>query len=168
MLTEVFNSPWLQRILKGGHRLFPSAKRQRLPVTKGVLEKITAVVPQCKDDINYDTAFKTAWAGFLRVGEFTCTLQEVKSRAFIKTGLTRSDITFAEGDGYAILRLKRSKTDINHQGVEIMLAAVDSPLCPVRALCRLFADDPQPSHAPLFSINGESFTRKSVIDTLHR
>lgn len=168
MSTEVFNSLWLQRVLKGGQRLFPSVKRQRLPVTRGVLEKITAVVPQGKDDTNYDTAFKTAWAGFLRVGEFTYTLQEAKSRSFPETGLTRSDITFAEGNGYAILRLKRSKTDVNHQGVEIMLAAVDSPLCPVRALRRLFAENPQPPDAPLFSTKGGSFTRKSVIDTLHR
>ena len=117
--------------------------------------------------MNYDTAFKTAWAGFLQVGEFTYTQQDLKSKAFKDTGLTRSDITFAEDDGYAILRLKRSKTDINHQGVEIMLAAVNNSLCPVQALHRLVMEDSQPPDAPLFSNKGGHFTRKSVIDTLH-
>ena len=55
--------------------------------------------------MNYDTAFKTAWAGFLRVGEFTYTQQDLKSKAFKDTGLTRSDITFAEDNEYAILCL---------------------------------------------------------------
>lgn len=168
MPTESFNSPWLQGIIKGGQRLFPSTKRQRFPVTKGILERITSLMSTDNiDNINYSTAFKTAWAGFLRVGEFTYTQAELKSKAFKETGLTRSDIIFAEDNSYAILRLKRSKTDINHQGVEIMLAAVNNSVCPVRALQRLFTEDPQLPHAPLFTIQGGPFTRKAVIDILH-
>ena len=64
--------------------------------------------------MNYDTAFKTAWADFLQVNKFTYTQQNLKSKAFKDTELTQSDITFAENDKYAILCLKRSKTDINH------------------------------------------------------
>ena len=64
--------------------------------------------------MNYDTAFKTAWADFLWVGKFIYTQQNLKSKVFKDTELTQSDITFAENNEYAILCLKRSKTDINH------------------------------------------------------
>ena len=78
-----------------------------------------------------------------------------------------ADITFAENNEYAILCLKRSKTDINYQGVEIMLTAANNSLCSVQALCRLVTEDSQPPDAPLFSNKGRHFTRKSVINTLH-
>ena len=78
-----------------------------------------------------------------------------------------ADITFAENNEYAILCLKRSKTDINYQGVEIMLTAANNSLCSVQALRRLVTEDSQPPDAPLFSNKGGYFTRKSVINTLH-
>lgn len=82
--------------------------------------------------------------------------------------LTRSDITFCENDQYATLRLKRSKTNANHTRVLIMLAATTSPYCPVLALCSLFTHDPQSTSSSLFILNNLSFTRRSVIDQLHR
>jgi hypothetical protein len=70
------------------------------------------------------TACKVTWAGFLRSGEFTYSLKDQPgSHDFINTKLTRSDITFDECYEYAILRLKRSKTDTNHKGIGIILAA---------------------------------------------
>ena len=168
MSTEAFDSLWLQQIIRGGHWLFLSFKWQCLSVTKAVLKRITAVIPYFTENMNYDTAFKTAWAGFLWVNKFTYTQQNLKSKAFKDTELTQSDITFAENDEYAILHLKRSKTDINHQGVEIMLTAVNNSLCSVQTLRRLVMKDSQPPDAPLFSNKGGHFTRKSVIDTLHR
>lgn len=47
------------------------------------------------------------------------------------------------------LRVKRSKTDVNHSRVLIMLAATNQPNCPVTALRKLFIQDPQAAHAPL-------------------
>ena len=92
-----------------------------------------------------------AWAGFLRSGEFTYSQKDlVSSRNFVNTKLTRSDITFDESSEYAILRLKRSKTDYDHKGVEIVLAATHDEICPVTALQDLFAVDKQPPSAPLF------------------
>ncbi len=55
-----------------------------------------------------DTAFKVAWAGFMRKGELRYTAAEAKKVMFAETSLTRSDISFADGDQYAILRLKQS------------------------------------------------------------
>lgn len=78
----------------------------------------------------------------MRLGEITYTEQEKQSPSFKDLHLIRSDITFSESDQYAILRLKRSKTDAKHTGVLIMLAATNSPCCPVQTLRRLFTYDP--------------------------
>ena len=80
--------------------------------------------------------------------ELTYTAAEAKNATFAETGLTRSDISFAEGDQYAILRLKRSKTDTEYTGVQIILAATGKPTCPVAALRRLFIQDPRPPTLP--------------------
>lgn len=104
-------------IIKGGRRLFPSKKRNSLPITKNILEKITQDEPLTVTDVNIDTAFKVAWAGFMRMEELTYTAAEAKKATLSETGLTRSDISFVEGDQYAILRLKQSKTDTEHSGV---------------------------------------------------
>lgn len=102
------------------------------------------------------------------MGEITYTNAEPQTRTFVDTKLTRSDITFSDEDQHAILRLKRSKTDLNHTGVEIILAATRDATCPVTALRMLFTRDPQHHTAPLFRLTGRStaFSRKQVLDIL--
>ena len=126
------------------------------------------MTPISIEDLNIDTAFKVAWAGFLRMGELTYTSAEAQAQTFVDNKLTRSDINFSEGDQHAILRLKRSKTHVNHTGVEIILAATNDKTCPVTALRTLFIRDPQPRTAPLFRLTGHStaFARKPVTDIL--
>ena len=168
LLTTGFTSPRIDRILAGARFLFPHVKKERLPITKHVLEKITRIPSRSLAEINIDTAFKVAWAGFLRMGEITYTENEAQSSTFVDIGLTRSDITFSDGDQHAILRLKRSKTDVHHTGVEIILAATHDQTCPVTALRKLYSEDPQPRSAPLFRRTGKStaFTRKYVLENL--
>lgn len=166
MSLEVFDAPRLAWIIKGGKRLYPSHKKNRLPVTKDILERITYKDPQTIDEVNIDTAFKVAWAGFMRLGEITYTETEVKKPSFIQTRLTRSDISFAEGNQYATLRLKRSKTDTEHTGVQIILAASHDTACPVSALKKLFLQDPMPPTAPLFRLLSGAFSRHNVVDIL--
>lgn len=120
-----FDDPRMALIIKGGRRLFPSKKRNRLPITKDILEKITEEDLFTFTDLNIDTALKVAWAGFMRIGELTYTAADAKKATFSKTGLTRSEISFAESDQYAILCIKRSKTDTEHTGVQIILAATE-------------------------------------------
>lgn len=168
---QAFSSPRIDRILCGARYLYPHIKKKRLPITKDILEKITSSVPVSIEELNIDTAFKVAWAGFLRMGEFTYTGAEAKANTFINTKLTRSDITFSDRDQHAILRLKRSKTDLNHSGVEIILAATYDKNCPVKALRALFTQDPQPRTAPLFRLTkgNTAFSRKPVLEILqHR
>ncbi len=80
------------------------------------------------------------------------TAAEAKKTTFAETSLTRSDISFAEGDQYAILRLKRSKINMEHTGVQIILAATGELTCPVAALRRLFIQDPCSPNAPLLRL----------------
>ncbi len=64
-----FDDPRMAFIITGGRRLFPSKKRNRLPITKEILEKITEEELLSITDLNMDTAFKVAWAGLIRIGE---------------------------------------------------------------------------------------------------
>lgn len=80
--------------------------------------------------------------GFLSLGGITYTGTELKKASFSRTKVTKSDVSFVEGNQYAILRLKQSKTDTEHTGVQIVLAATGEKTCPVAALAHLYASDP--------------------------
>ena len=147
--------------------MFAQTKAERLPITKDILTKIISQPITTLDDLNIDAAFKTAWAEFLRLGEITYSSTDRKKLAFIHTSPTRGDVSFAEDDQFATLWLKQSKTDVDHMGVQIILAASQNPTCLVTALRRLFIENPQPPNAHLFSI-GNAFPRSSVISIFRK
>ena len=107
----MFDSPYLLRLVQGARSLFPSRKRERLPIIRDILSKITPPSTS-RNDYHIDAAFKLAFAGFLRMGEFTYTYIKEITPSLKATGLTRSDLTLSTD--YAIIRLKRSKTDRMH------------------------------------------------------
>ena len=154
-----FDDPWIALIIKGGKWLFPSKKKNRLPITKDIFKKITIEAPLTVNNLNIDTTFKVAWAGFMQLGKITYTVAEAKKALFKDIRLTKSDISFAKGDQYAILRLKQSKTNVDHTGVQIMLAATGEPTCPVSALRRLFIQNLRLAEAPLFRLLFAAFFR---------
>ena len=156
----------LDQILQGGQSLFLEVKKDCFPITKEISEQITATVPVTKDDFNIDTVFKIARAGFLRLGEITYSPADLKKSSFINLKVTRSDVRFAENDQYAVLRLKRSKTDVKHTGVQIILSATGERTCPVAALRRLFNHVKRSASAPLFMLSNAAFSRVSVISIL--
>ena len=170
--TAVFESKRIQRIIQGGRSMFPAEKSPTHPITKDTLEKITNphifMNFDTLDSVNISTALKVGWAGFLRMGEFTHTGPQAKRASFQFTKLTRSDISFASGDNFATLRLKRSKSDVKHAGVEIILAATGDSTCPVLALRHLFQVDPKPPASPLFSLQQGSFDRHHIINAIHK
>lgn len=163
-----FESPWLKRLIDGIKRCQPDTSVRRAePISHQTIVHLVEACSDSVDDINFSTACKVAWAGFLRSGEFTYSLKDQPgSRSFINTKLTRSDITFDENSEYAILRLKRSKTDLDHKGVEIILAATHNQVCPVAALRKLFLLDRQPPTAPLFRFDSGAFEYNLFVDTL--
>ncbi len=161
-----FDDPRMALIIKDGRRLFPGKKRNRLPITKEILEKITEEELLSITDLNVDTAFKIAWIGFMRMAELTYTAAEAKKATFAVTDLMRSDISFAEVDQYAIFRLNQSKTDTENTGVQIFLAATVEPTCPVAAFRRLFIQDPYPPNSPLFKLQSSAFSLQAVVNIL--
>ena len=63
--------------------------------------------------------------------------------------------------------LPASKTDPYRKGTAIQLASTESPLCPVKALVKLFQNQPKQPTAPLFSrSHGRAFNRAYVIDQI--
>ncbi len=102
----------------------------------------------------------------MRMEELTYTAAEAKKAMFAETSLTKSDIFFAEGDQYAILRLKPSKTDTEHTGVQIILAATGEHTCPVAALKKLFIQDPRPANASFFRLQSAAFSLQRVVNIL--
>jgi hypothetical protein len=71
----IFDHPRLQRIIHGARRFHGEAgTRERLPITRDILLKILQCLPRWRTDLlqaNLYAAFCLAFAGFLRVGEFT-------------------------------------------------------------------------------------------------
>lgn len=94
--------------------------------------------PLLVTDFNIDTAFKIVWVSFMQINELSYTVAEAKKSTFVDTNLTRSGISFVEGDQYAILHLKQSKTDIELTGAQIILAAIGECAYSVAALRQLF------------------------------
>lgn len=102
----------------------------------------------------------------MQLGEITYTKQEKQFFSFQDLYLICFNITFFECDQYTTLCLKQSKTNINHTGVLIILAAINSLCWPVKTLCRLFTYDLQSSSTPLFTYNNTSFTRRYAVEQL--
>src|ERR1700733_3018195 len=87
------------------------------------------------NEINIVAAAATAFGGFLRTGEFTYETRELRNiTTFQNTRLLRSNVTFSENNDHVSIRLKRSKTDTGHKGVEIIIVASNSSTCVVQAL----------------------------------
>ena len=101
-------------IIKGRRQLFPSKKQNRLPITKNILKKIIDKKPLSISDLNMDTTFKVAWAGFMRMEKLIYIATEIKKATFVDIGLTLSDILFVKEDQYAILYFKRNNTNTEH------------------------------------------------------
>ena len=122
--------------------------------------------PLSISNLNIDTTFKVAWAGFMRMGELTYIAAETRKATFEETALTRPDIFFAERDQSAILRFKRSKTDTDHTGVQIILAATGEQTCPVAELRMLFLQDPRPANSLLFRLQSSAFSCQGIVNIL--
>lgn len=73
--------------------------------------------------------------------KFIYTVAKAKKITFVNINLIWSDILFMEGDQYAILSLKWSKTDTEYTGMQIILVATGERTCPVAALKTLFIQD---------------------------
>ncbi|ESZ92147.1 hypothetical protein SBOR_7464 [Sclerotinia borealis F-4128] len=143
------NNNWVSRLIAGIKALQPHMeKTQALPLTANLLHKAIGV-PHCEqgtDNLNLSVA--------LIVSEQTLVIH---TRNFINTKLTRRHISFASNEQYAILHVKRSKTDTEFKGVDICLAATNDGICPVSALHSM-----RSRLIEAFIPDGEKFTGHSL------
>ena len=150
--NEIFqNNEQIKRILRGV-KIVSGLKPKiiRLPITKDIVIKLVA---QCNSSFNGSTmraAICTAFAGFLRTGEFTYNLWNSSSH---QTQVSRGALKFNKDS--VTLTLLKSKTDPFGTGILIPMPATGDSTCPCGALKTLLAKYPAPANAPLFTCNNQ-------------
>lgn len=170
--VEVFDDHHVRRLVQGARNLFPArAREQRLPITKDVLYRILQPAA-CQsehpvDTANLNAAFSMAFAGFLRMGEFTYTPEQLRDERRLATEKpTRRCVTLSRSLDHYRLLLPRSKTDTSNAGVQVVIASARDGCCPTEHLLNLYRQDPQPANAPLFRLHDKPFSRQNVVQLL--
>jgi hypothetical protein len=124
---------------------------------------------QAIDELNFVAAAATCYAGLMRSGEITYKAKgHLNQRTFKNPAPLRSNITFCDTDDHVTLAFNASKTDYEHKGVQIVIAASNPLTCPVRALRCLFKEDPQLLNSPLYCFAYHTFSYKNLVTTLRR
>ena len=124
----------LARFLRGIRRSRTSPAVVRLPITNRLmLVRQSALAVPLFDYIMFWAACCTAFFGFLRVSEFTCSSVFVPGRH-----LGFDDIEW-DAAGHYRLFLHTSKTDPFHHGCTILLGPSGHQVCPVAAMSRYLA-----------------------------
>jgi hypothetical protein len=143
MPTTVFDDVWLKRIIAGIRcaTLFKHKKRAT-PLTPDLLRLATASHTSFTqvNNVNINAVFKLAFLGFLQSGEFMAD-NRLNKHTSENTKLIQSNVTFGLNNKHILLWLKRSKTNLLHKRVEIVITATGENICPVKALRRLWALD---------------------------
>lgn len=162
---SVFHHPQLQRIIAGSRRLHGEADtKERRPITKNLLLQILPHFDTSEHDgATLHASFYLAFAAFLRVGEFTYSKRDLQQEDFEQWFLTRRSVRLY--DDRLELTLPASKTDPFRRGITLTVAASGDDACAVKALRHLFTWE-APLDAPLFQLEGSSFTRTAVTNNL--
>ena len=168
-----FSDLRLERTLQGiKHDHNEPARRTRTPLIRPhLLSMLRYLGRHSYNDTVTRAAFSLAFAGFLRIGEFTYRALDLEmGPAFHNWFLTKSSIRFIENDKHIELTLPVSKTDPFRQGIQLIIAGSHDEACPVRAMKQLLAINTYRSlQAPLFCIGRteqQPFTREYVVQKL--
>ena len=132
-----FSDPRLERTIQGIKRDHQEPKRRRrIPLTRPHLVQLLRHLSTTNyDNIATRAAFTLAFAGFLRVGEFT--YREADHHlgpTFSKWFLTKSCVRIRARGTYMELTLPSSKTDPFRKGVKLTIVRSHDTACPVRAM----------------------------------
>ena len=173
--VSAFHDDRLERVIRGIKREHAEpGRRDRSPLTRDCLLRILRHLRQPSfSNYTLKAAFTLAFAGFLRVGEFTYQRADLDlGPAFRNWHLTKSSIRISEDGSYMSVNLPASKTDPFRQGVDIMIAASGDEACPVRAMRDLYrVDQRRQPLDPLFTADPHRrlpFTREHVVNQLRR
>jgi hypothetical protein len=151
--------PLVERVVRGVKRTYGTApRRERLPITTGVLSKIRPFFDfSRREERVYWAAGCTGTYALLRAGEFTAATR------LSDTFLRQCDWTRVSSR-IARLHLVASKTDPYRHGVDITIAANDSPTDPLSAMSAVEELTPADASAPLFMMdNGSPLARDQLI-----
>ena len=107
----MFHYPTLERIIQGICRLRREPKvKERLPITRFILLEVLALFDTTTHtETTFHAAFCLAFAGFLRIGEFTWSKADQQGE-FQQWHMTRASISFESDRIYA--QLPASKTNL--------------------------------------------------------
>ena len=127
------NSNVCTNILRGIKRIKGASTRTRLPITLDHLKLFHCILHSraspTHDEIMIWAAITTAFFGFLRIGEMTCSGLFNSS-----THLSRSDVSFHDKTNYheafLNLRIKPSKTDPFRSSTTITIGSTSGIICP--------------------------------------
>ena len=160
----------LHCILRGIKRIKGASTRTRLPITLDHLKLFHRILHSraspTHDEIMIWAAITTAFFGFLRIGEMTCS-----GRFNSSTHLSRSDVGFHDKtndhEAFLNLRIKASKTDPFRSSTTITIGSTSGIICPVRAL-KTYLSRTSTDHAgPLFCYsNGTPLSRSQFTKEL--
>ena len=168
-----FSDPRLERTIQGIKRDHNEPERRmRTPLTRPCLKHIIHhLSPINYNDVATRAAFTLAFAGFLRVGEFTYKESDRElGPAFGKWFITKRSIRIRARGSFMELTIPSSKTDPFRKGIKLTIAASNDSACPVHAMQQfLDLDTHRGQHSPLFCIGQSSqqaFTREYVVQRL--
>ena len=165
-----FTDPRIERTIQGIKRDHNEPERRiRTPLTRPYLLYIFCLLPGPDyDNTTLAAAFTMAFAGFVRIGEFTYreTDRELEA-SFSKLFLTKQCLHIPARESDMELTIPASKTDPFRNGITLTIATSGSAACPVHGMRRLQASDHhRPPSAPLFCIGRHqqlAFTREHVV-----
>ena len=159
---EVFYHSVLQRISRGlRSRGGEAEKRKRRPITRDILLKLLKECDQSTSDgANIHAALCVAFAGFLRMGEFTYDAADRLTDDFDEWHITRDSIVLS--NDHMTLTLPASKTDCFRKEVSIPISATGDEACPVKSLRHLLTTFPGRTRDPLFK-GSNGFSKKQII-----
>jgi len=167
--ARIFRCP-VRPVTNSNHNQPDRQKRTAL-TRRDLLITINHLGGASYDDIVLQASFTLAFAGFLRVGEFTYRqIDQELGFAFQNWFLTKSSISLSDSRRYIELSLPASKTDPFRHCIQLIIAACDDQGCPVAAMRRLMhMDTHRPPGAFLFCIGRRgqyTFTREYVVQKL--
>ena len=171
--ATAFSDVRLERVIRGIKREYAEpGRRARSPLTRDCLLQVLRRLRQpTYKNATLRAAFTLAFAGFLRVGEFTYERADLNlGPNFRNWFLTRSSVRISRDQSHMSLYLPASKTDPFRQGVEIIIAASRDEACPIAAMVNLQnMDRRRNAQDPLFTADNHlllPFTRQYVVQSL--
>lgn len=107
--VDAFTSPRIDSILSGACSLFPHTKKERLPITKEIFEKIKAIPPKFHRRTEHRHSFQSG------MGWFSAHGRNHLRNMFVNTSLTGSDVTTAENYQHAIMSTFKAEQNRSQQ-----------------------------------------------------